>query len=106
MAGSDSVDRAERDASPVEGGRREPAGRGVTRPKFFTNAGPRSGPILGREACAAIDVLRSPDDLAPIGTARPAGSTASGIAIWEMIIGHAVLPGSWIVLGREFILRR
>ena len=92
--------------SPVDGSRRRPAGRGVTGPKFFTNTGPRSAPFLWREACAAIDVLRSPDDLAPIGTARLAGCTASGIAIWEIIVGRAAIPGRRVVLGREFIPRR
>ena len=106
MTGADSADPTESDASRVEGTRRRPAGRGVTGPKFFTNAGPRSGPFLWRDDCAAIDVLRSRDDVAPIGTARLAGCTDSGIAIWEINIGRAGIPGRWIVLGREFLPRR
>jgi hypothetical protein len=103
MAGADRADHTESDASPVEGGRRKPAGGGVTGPKFFTTAGPRSGPILWRDDGAAIDVLRHPDDLAPIGTARPAGHTKGGLALWEIFLGDAVVPGRWIVLGREFL---
>jgi hypothetical protein len=102
MAGADSADQIERDASPVEGSKRKPAGRGVTGPKFFTNAGPRSGPILWRDDCAAIDVLRAPDDPTPIGMAVPAGSTEGGITLWTLTVGDAVLPRRWIVLGREF----
>jgi hypothetical protein len=106
MAEDDSADPTESDASPVDGGRRKPAGGGDAGLKFFTNVGPRSGPILWRDDCTAVDVLRNPDDLAPIGTARPAGRTESGITIWEIIIGHAELPGRWIVLGREFLPRK
>jgi hypothetical protein len=51
-------------------------------------------------------VLRSPDDFAPIGTARLAGCTTSGIAIWEISLAHAKVPGRWIVLGREFLPKR
>ena len=65
----------------------------------------QDGLILWRDGDTTIDVLRHPDDPAPIRTARLAGRTASGIAIWEMIVGHTELPGRWIVLGREFIPR-
>jgi hypothetical protein len=106
MAGADRADLTESDASSVERGGRRPAGGGVTGLRFFTNAGPRSGPILWRDDGAAIDVLRNPDDPVPIGTARPAGRTERGIAIWEMIIGHAEVPGRWIVLGGEFLPKR
>jgi hypothetical protein len=106
MAGAESADPTDRDASPVDGGRRRPAGGGVAGLGFFTHTGPRSGPILWRDDHAAIDVVRNPDDFAPIGTARPAGRTESGIAIWEIVIGHMALPGRWIVLGREFMPRR
>jgi hypothetical protein len=103
MAGAESADPTESDASPVDRGRRKPAGGGVAGRKFFTTAGPRSGPILWREDGAAIDVLRHADDLAPIG---PAGRTDSGIALWEIIIEPTAVPGLWIVLGREFLPRR
>jgi hypothetical protein len=106
MTGADRADPTASDASPVDGGRRKPAGGGVTGPRFFTNVGPRSGPILWRDDCAAIDDLKNPDDFAPIGTARPAGRTESGIATWKFAIGHMALPGRWIVLGREFMPRR
>jgi hypothetical protein len=106
MAGADSTDQTARDASPVERGRRKPVGGGVTGRKFFTTAGPRSGPILWRDDGAAIDVLRSPKDLAPIGTARPAGRTEGGLALWEIVLEVVAVPGRWIVLGREFLPKR
>ena len=73
---------------------------------YYTSAGPQSGTILWRDDRAAIDVLRDPGDLAPIGTARRVGSTASGIAIWEIVVGYSEVPGRWIVLGREFLPKR
>jgi hypothetical protein len=73
---------------------------------YYTSAGPQSGTILWRNNCPAIDVLRDPGDLAPIGTATRVGSTASGIAIWEIVVGYREVPGRWIVLGREFLLKR
>jgi hypothetical protein len=106
MAGAESADHTDSDASPVEGGRRKPAGGGVTGPRFFTTVGPRSGPILCREDYDTIEVLVDRDDDTPIGTARPVGCIASGILIWEIILQDTKLPGHWIVLGREFIPRR
>jgi hypothetical protein len=107
----DSADPTESDSSPVDGGRRKPAGGGVTGPgrgpnRYLTNAGPKSGPILWREAHHSIDVLEHPGDGTPIGTARPVGSTEGGVAIWEILIGQAAVPGRWIVLGREFLPKK
>jgi hypothetical protein len=111
MAGADSADPTDGDVSPVEGGRRKPAGGGITRPgrrpiKYFTNAGPRFGPILWQDDCATIDVLSGAGDDTPIGTARPVGRTESGIAIWEISPDLAKVPGGWIVLGREFLPKK
>jgi hypothetical protein len=80
-------------------------GRGST-VKYYTNAGPRSGPILWWEHHDTIDVLRAYDDYAPIGMAMKVGRTEGGIAIWDLIIRGEVVPGRWIVLGREFLLKR
>jgi hypothetical protein len=73
---------------------------------YFTDAGPKSGPIFRGDGCAAIDVARDPDDDTPIGTARPVGCTEAGIVIWDTFIMEVVMPGRWIVLGREFVPRR
>jgi hypothetical protein len=73
---------------------------------YYTNAGRRSGTILWRGAYVTIDVLRDPGDFTPIGTATQVGQTASGIAIWAIVIGYTQVLGRWIVLGREFLLRR
>jgi hypothetical protein len=106
MAGADSADPTESDASPVDGARKEPAGGGVTGRKFFTKVGPRSGPIFCREDYDTIDVLGDRDDDTPIGTARPVGCTEGWITIWEISLAHAKVAGRWIVLGREFLPKK
>jgi hypothetical protein len=72
---------------------------------YFTNDGPRSGPILWRSYSDAIDVMPTPADSAPIGMARPVGHTEGGIAIWDIYIRGELVPGRWIVLGRQFLPR-
>ena len=74
--------------------------------RYFTNAGPKSGPIFRGDGYAAIDVVRHPDDDTPIGTARPVGSTEGGVVIWDISIMGMAMPGPWIVLGRQFSPRR
>ena len=73
---------------------------------YFTNCGPKSGPILWADGYDPIDVLQAPDDRTPIGTARPAEYTMNGIVIWEIFIREVMVPGRWVVLGREFVPRR
>jgi hypothetical protein len=73
---------------------------------YLTNIGPESGPILWRRDHGDIDVLKGTGKGAPIGTATPVGFTESGIAVWDIFIRGEVVPGRWIVLGREFLLKR
>jgi hypothetical protein len=73
---------------------------------YLTNAGPKSGPILWRDHYEAIDVLVAPDDYTRIGTALPVGRTEGGIAIWDIFVRGEAVPGRWIVIGREFLLKR
>jgi hypothetical protein len=69
---------------------------------YYTNIGPRSGPILQRDNYGKIDVRAAPDDRTAIGTASPIGATVGGVATWRLTVGGAEIPGIWIVLGREF----
>jgi hypothetical protein len=70
---------------------------------YFTDAGPESGPILWGAGLGPIKVLDAPDRYLAIGTATPAGQTEGGLALWQLTIGGAALPGRWLVLGREFL---
>jgi hypothetical protein len=72
---------------------------------YYTNAGRKSGPILCGDHYDAIDVFSDPDYVTSIGTARPAQRTEGGVVIWEIFIRGAMVPGRWVVLGREFLPR-
>jgi hypothetical protein len=78
--------------------------RGPTAPAmpYFANLGPRSGPVLGDTALYAIAVLRAREDDAPIGEAVAAGRDNDGLALWQLTIDGAELPGLWVVVDREF----
>jgi hypothetical protein len=69
---------------------------------YFANVGPKSGPILWRDGHGTIDVLLASGDRSAIGRAEPVGQTEGGIALWVLIVRGEVLPGRWLVLGREF----
>ena len=60
---------------------------------YFTDAGPKSGPILWRDGLGPIEVFRAPRDRSAIGQATPAGRTEGGIALWELTIGGARVLG-------------
>jgi hypothetical protein len=81
MAGADRADQTESDASPVDGGRRKPAGGGVVGLKDFTDVGPRSGPILWRDDCAAIGCRHGSVPAAPETSTSAVG--LSGGALME-----------------------
>jgi hypothetical protein len=69
---------------------------------YYTDVGPRSGPLLWRDHSVAIDVLERPGDRDPIGTAMQVRGTPGGLAIWEITIRGKVVPGRWVVVGRQF----
>src|SRR5689334_6794063 len=64
---------------------RPDAGAGGRAMAFFTAAGPRSGPIRIGDAAGRIDVRARPHG-PPIGSAARAGSTPSGIALWQLTV--------------------
>jgi hypothetical protein len=69
---------------------------------YFTNFGPRSGPILWRHGLAAIRVLAAHGEETPIGEAISAGSDEHGLTLWNLTIREAEVPGLWVVVDREF----
>jgi hypothetical protein len=66
---------------------------------YYTNIGPRSGPILGRHR---LGVLQAPGDRAPIGMALAIGRDDNDLEVWELTVGGVDLPGRWVVVDREF----
>jgi hypothetical protein len=70
---------------------------------YFTNIGPKAGPILWRDDYGgAIGVLGSRDDPMPIGMALAVGWGEGGVALWRLTVRGVEVPGRWIVVGREF----
>jgi hypothetical protein len=69
---------------------------------YYTDAGPEAGPILWHDDHTVIGVLESPDDPGPIGMAAAVARAEDGVALWKLAVRGAVVPGRWIVVGREF----
>ena len=70
--------------------------------RYFTDAGPFRGPLLHGIWPDAISVLEALDKPMPIGQALCVGVDAAGLAVWELVIHDAIVPGRWIVIDREF----
>jgi hypothetical protein len=68
---------------------------------YFTNCGPKSGPIRDRDFPFAIGV-RAEGEPMPIGIAFGTGRTNDGLAIWRLTVHGVEVPGQWIVVDREF----
>jgi hypothetical protein len=69
---------------------------------YFTNIGPKSGPILGRHRLVAIGVFHAPDDPMPVGMALAGGRDDEEMEVWELTVRGVELPGKWVVVAREF----
>jgi hypothetical protein len=69
---------------------------------YFTNIGPKSGPILWRDNYHAIGVLQAPDNHMPIGLALPIGRDDDVVEVWRLIVHGVEVPGRWVVVDRAF----
>jgi hypothetical protein len=70
---------------------------------YFTNIGPKSGPILWRHGYAAIGVLQARDDHATIGLTLAVGRDDDLVETWRLTVHGAEVPGVFVVVNREFI---
>jgi hypothetical protein len=72
---------------------------------YFTNIGPKSGPILYRDShlYGGIGVLESRDNHHPVGMAFRATWDDQGRALWRLNVNKTELPGLWVVVDREFV---
>ena len=69
--------------------------------EYFTNAsGP--GPVRYGQLPGSIGVLEAPDKPMPIGMALQIGRTEGGLAVWQLTIDGADVPGRWVIVDREF----
>lgn len=69
---------------------------------YFTNIGPKPGPILHRHRQDAIGVLESRENNSPIGMALGTGWDREGRSLYRLIVHGAEVPGRWVVVDREF----
>jgi hypothetical protein len=69
---------------------------------YYTNVGPKSGPILHRDGHDAIGVLQARDNHTPIGMALGTGWDDEGRLLYRLILYGAEVPGRWVVVDREF----
>jgi hypothetical protein len=70
---------------------------------YFTNVGPKTGPILWRDGHHAIGVLGSRDDHTPIGMALGCSWGVGGVHRWRLSVQGVDDLGRWIVVDREFV---
>jgi hypothetical protein len=71
---------------------------------YHTNVGPKSGPLQYRDASDVSCVLKSLDGDVPAGMAKKVGWDVNRVAVWRLTVAEAELPGSWIVVDRQFRL--
>lgn len=71
---------------------------------YFTDAGPKSGPIRWELRIDALGVLESRDDHTPIGMALAFGMDEQRRSLWRLTVHGVELPGVFIVVDREFRL--
>jgi hypothetical protein len=70
---------------------------------YYSDTGPKSGPILWRDHYGAIGVLEARDADIPIGLALGCGFGWDGVALWKLTVHGVEVPGRWLVHSREFI---
>jgi hypothetical protein len=60
-----------------------------------------AGTIRYGQIPGAIGVLDAPDQPMPIGMASRIGRTEGGLAVWQLAIHGADVPGRWVIVDRE-----
>jgi hypothetical protein len=65
---------------------------------YFTNVGPKRGPFMANDVISAIGVLQAPDNHMAMG----AGTNDSGVKVWRLTVHGTTVPGTWVVVDREF----
>ncbi len=69
---------------------------------YFTDVGPRSGPLRPRDGYDAIGVLQARDNHMPIGMALASSWDNEGRSLYRLIVHGAEVPGRFVVVDREF----
>jgi hypothetical protein len=70
---------------------------------YYTDAGPRAGPIRWEHRIDALGVLASRTDHTPIGRALAYGIDRERRSLWRLTVHGAAVPGAYLVVDREFV---
>jgi hypothetical protein len=71
-------------------------------PEYFTNLDITGG-IRFNQVPASIGIVERLHDQIPIGMASLVGHTDEGLALWQLNVRGAPVPGRWVVLGKWFV---
>jgi hypothetical protein len=69
--------------------------------RYFANI-TAAGPVRSGQYPFAIGVLESPEEPMPIGMAFGLGQTDDGLALWQLVVHGADVPGRFVIVNREF----
>jgi hypothetical protein len=76
-------------------------GKAMAHPTYYTDCFGK-GPVKYRDDIGSIGVLEAPDNHMPIGISNCRTHDKNGLAIWELTVRGAKLPGRWVIVDREF----
>ena len=97
---------AMRDLTPAMAGVRSgPAvGRGACAGTgaYSASLGPRPGPPVYNEALLAMRVTSTWRGRGTIGAAVCVGRNEDGVALWELTVDEVEPPGRWVLIDRQF----
>ena len=71
------------------------------RMRYFTNISTK-GKVRYGKFPFAISVLESPDNYIPIGMADSVTATASGLAVWRLVVHGVELHGRFVDIDGQF----
>jgi hypothetical protein len=70
--------------------------------EYFTNTS-AAGPVRYGQLPGSIGVLEALDKPMPIGMASAIGRTEGGLAVWQLTIDGAGVPGRWVIIDGRFV---
>ena len=70
--------------------------------EYFTNIS-ASGPVRYGQLPGSIGVLEALDQPMPIGIESAIGRTGGGLAVWQLTIDGADVPGQWAIIDGRFV---
>ena len=69
---------------------------------YYSNFGPATGTLRGRDVPRSIVVFGAPGSYMPVGQADSLEPDRGGNAEFRMEVGGKLLEGRWLLIAREF----